>query len=200
MSKLRGLSFRTRFIAQLTSLSVPYLTKADQYCTVSVCCQACYAGTCFHVITCVEGHGYVPVPVAAQKELKCWWWTVPDKQCVSGQAARLDLCLVLGQREEVVLLGALHATRPVRRAHVVALHLALILVGLAAHAIPACHTCTAADQASEVTRHASCHDHCEPQSDPQAYPEPTPADTWCATGLLTRQLSEDTAAVKHACL
>ncbi len=54
-----------------------------------------------------------------------------------GQVAHLDLLLVLGQREEVVLLFPLHAAGLVKWACMIALHLTVVLVCLAAHAVPA---------------------------------------------------------------
>ena len=53
----------------------------------------------------------------------------------------LDLGLVFAEGEEVVLLRALDAALLVRGALVVALHLAVILVRLAADAVPACMPC-----------------------------------------------------------
>ena len=54
------------------------------------------------------------------------------------KVADLYLLLVAGEAEEEVVLFALHARLLVQRTDMVSLHLPIILVLLAAHAIPTC--------------------------------------------------------------
>ena len=69
---------------------------------------------------------------------------------LSEQGPHLNLALVFAEGEEVVLLLPLYAALLVRGAHVVPLHLAVVLVGLAAHTIPPCRT---ANESSAVSLH-----------------------------------------------